>query len=666
MQKRIPIKNHHREIHLITRRTVAALIIILCLLGLLIARLAYLQIYKQDLYTTLATKNWLDLVPVEPTRGLIYDRNGVLLAENIPVFSLDIIPFKVKDLNNTLSTLKKVIALNDNDLSQFRKQLKQHRRFDEIPLKLRLTEAEVAYFAENQYQFPGVQIKARLMRSYPHGKSFSHVLGYVGRINAQELAEIDQTNYSASHYIGKLGIEKYYEEELHGNVGYEEVENDASGKAIRVLKEIKGVPGKNLYLTLDSNLQFAAGRALAGRRGAIVAIQPSTGQILAMVSEPGYDPNIFVTGISKQDYQALQKSEEKPLYNRALRGLYPLASTIKPYLALEGLDSGVVNTDSTIFDPGWFQLRNSSHRFHDWAKHGHGRVNISKAITQSCDVYFYDLSVKMGIRRIDAILNQFGFGSLTGVDLDGELPGIVASPEWKKRMRGERWYDGDTILSSIGQGYMQATPLQLASAVATMANRGQRYIPYLLLGEQMPGKSYQSQQPIPLDPVLLNDKKNWDIVINAMQEVVSTPQGTAHRAFGRDYAYTIAGKTGTGQVSRRRNPNEEDKQEELPERLRDHNLFIAFAPIDKPQIAIAIITENSHVAAETARALFDYYFACMHEKRLPTDASTGTNPAKNCSVMDTEVNSLNVVTDLAGSQQNANRQSEIKIKKTAA
>jgi len=584
-----------------------AIFVITLFIGLLIARLAYLQIYKNTLYTTLSTKNAIDLIPIEPTRGLIYDRNGVLLAENIPVFSLDIIPLQVPNLGKTLAALGKVVDLNDNDISQFKKQLKQRRRFDEIPLKLRLTETEVARFTENQYQFPGVVIKARLMRHYPFGESFSHVLGYVGRINTDELGEIDQINYSASHYIGKLGIEKFYEEELHGNVGYEEVENDASGKPIRILKKISGTPGKNITLTIDSKLQLAAEKAMLGYRGAIVAIQPQTGQVLAMVSEPAYDPNLFVLGITQKDYQELQQSPEKPLYDRALRGLYPLASTIKPYLALEGLESGLTTPDYTIFDTGTFKLPNSSRVWHDWVRRGHGKVNLSRAITSSCDVYFYQLSTKMGIKLMDDILTQFGYGYLTGIDLDGELPGVVASPAWKLKTKGTHWFPGDTTNSSIGQGDMQATPLQLASAVSTMATRGQRYVPFLLLGEQLPGKTYLAHQPTTIDPIILSEKKYWDLVINAMQNVVDSPQGTAYGQFGRGYTYTIAGKTGTGALSKRRIPDEEDKQESMPEKLRDHHLFVAFAPIDDPKIAIAIITENSNNAISIARAILDYY-----------------------------------------------------------
>lgn len=620
MQKRIPIKNPQQEIRLIAQRSMLGLMVICSLVFLLLLRLAFLQLYKHDVYITLSTKNWLDLVPVEPTRGLIYDRNGVLLAENIPVFSLDILPYQVTDWQKTLAGLQKIILLSDSDISQFRKQLKQHRRFDEIPLKLRLTEEEVARFTENQYHFPGVMIKARLMRHYPYGASFSHVLGNVGRINLQELNEIDSINYSASHYIGKLGVEKYYEEELHGKVGYEQVENDASGKPIRVLKEIEGIPGKNIYLTIDSNLQFIAEKALGNHRGAIVAIQPATGQVLAMISKPGYDPNLFVLGINQQDYNALKTSAERPLFNRALRGLYPLASTIKPYLALAGLEEEIINSNTNISDPGWFQIRNTSRRYHDSSPYGHGSVNLNKAILASCDIYFYQLALKMGIHRMDDILTQFGFGALTGIDLDEELTGVVASPEWKQKVKGAHWYEGDTVISGIGQGFMQATPLQIASAAATLANRGQRFMPYLLLGEHTPGSPYVAQSPIPLEPITLKNKNNWDLVINAMQNVVMSPQGTA-RHFGRKHPYTIAAKTGTAQVVSRRNPNEEDNiQEDLPEKLRDHHLFIAFAPIANPKIAVAIVTENSNAAVEAARVIFDYYFktsphAPIYDKR---------------------------------------------------
>ncbi len=625
MRKRIPIKNHYQEVQLITYRCLVVLIFFAVLILSLLLRLAYLQISKHDMYTTLATNNWLGLVPIEPTRGLIYDRNGVLLADNIPVFSLDVVPFEVRNLDNTLTELATLVSLNDEDIFQFKKQLKQHRRFDEIPLKLRLTEQEVARFTENQHRFPGVMIKARLMRTYPFGNTFSHVVGYVGRINTKELAEIDQGNYSASHYIGKQGIEKFYEDELHGHVGYQQAESDASGKPIRILNEIKSTSGKNIYLTLDSGLQLEAEKALKNLRGAIVAIDPANGQVLAMVSNPGFDPNLFVSGISHKDYEALRDSPDRPLYDRALRGLYPLASTIKPYLALQGLNSGIINEDYTIYDPGWFQLPNSSHEYHCWVHTGHGHVNVARAITSSCDTYFYELSTHMGIRRIDTILDKFGFGNLTGIDLDNELAGNVPSPEWKKKTKGANWYEGDTVISAIGQGYFQATPIQIASAVATLANRGKRFMPYLMLREQQAGAPPVEQTPTPLEPIVLANPQYWDIVIDAMRDVVETPQGTAYR-FGRQRTYTVAAKTGTAQVIARRgnNGDNEDLQEQIPERLRDHHLFIAFAPVDHPRLALGIITENSSFAIEAARAIFDYYLGKPQHANRPDLATNKT------------------------------------------
>src|SRR3990167_1908901 len=588
MQKRILIKNPAQEIQLITRRSLVACVVMGILLLSLIFLLGYLQIYKHPLYTTLSKKNWLDLVPLEPTRGLIYDRNGILLAENIPIFSLDLIPYKVKNITKTFNELKKIIDLTDTEILQFQKQRKQHRRFDDIPIKIRLTEEEVVTFSENQYRFPGVIIKARLMRYYPFGEQLSHVLGYVGRINLQEMNEIDPINYSASHYIGKLGIEKHYEEDLHGNVGYEEVENDASGKTIRLLNQVKSTSGESLYLTIDSRLQVFAEQAFKGHRGAVVIIQPSSGQVLAMVSAPSYDPNLFVLGISQKDYQGLMVAEGRPLYNRALRGLYPIASTIKPFLALAGLDSNIITATDTVYDPGWFQLKNSAHIFHDWRRHGHGRVNLEKAIVGSCDTYFFHLATKLGIRRMDSTLKQFGFGEVTELDIDDELEGLVASPEWKRRVKGMSWYEGDTIISSIGQGYMQTTPIQLATAVATLANRGKRVIPTLLLGDKQPGNSYKPQSPILAEDIHLNNSKNWGIVIHAMESVVNSREA-AHR-YGTHPGYTLAGKTGTGQVYSKNYLR--GSQQNLPEKLRDHTLFIAFAPVDKPKIALAIIAEN--------------------------------------------------------------------------
>jgi penicillin-binding protein 2 len=615
MLKHIPIKNHTQEIQLVSQRSVAILTVMAILVLLLILRLAYLQLAQHDVYTTLSQQNSFDLVPLEPTRGLIYDRRGVLIAENIPVFSLDVLPYKVTNLPKALTEMAKIISLSDIEIAQFQKQLKQHRRFDEIPLKLRLSEVEVAKFSENAYRFSGFSVHARLIRHYPLGSALSHVLGYVGRINTEELEDIDTSNYSATNYIGKLGIEKFYEEELHGTVGYEQAENDASGEPIRITNRIKPTHGKNLFLTIDSRLQIAAEKALAGNRGAIVAIQPSTGQVLAIVSQPSYDPNLFVAGISNHDFQTLQQSPDRPLYNRALRGLYPLASTIKPFIALQGLSTGITTPNFTIFDPGWYKLKNSSHLFHDWRHHGHGTINLTRAITSSCDTYFYDLANKLGIQRIDDILSQFGFGELTGIDLGEELPGIIASPQWKRHSKGMPWYEGDTLISGIGQGYMQATPLQLASAIATLATSGKRFAPYLLLETEEPGKitgtTINQQLPTPLNTINLTDNNYWQIIITAMQNVITSPEGTGFHHFGRP-SYSVAAKTGTAQVysfsKRRRESNDDyDNQEKLPEKLRDHSLLIGFAPVEKPEIAIAVIVENSKLASSIARQVLDYY-----------------------------------------------------------
>lgn len=617
MPKRIPIKNHYQEVRLTTRRSLIALVVMLVLVALLIIRLGFLQLARHDLYTTLSKKNWLDLVPIEPKRGLIYDRHGVLLAENIPIFSLDVLPYQLNNIPKTLADIAKIIPLSDADIAQFQKALKEHRRFDEIPLKLRLSENEVATFYENQYRFPGVLIRARLMRYYPSGDSFSHVVGYVGRISPDELQDIDAGNYSASNYIGKSGIEKYYEEDLHGTVGFQQAETDASGQVIRVLKQINPVPGKNIYLTIDSGLQKVAEDALGDFRGAIVAIQPSTGQILAMVSKPGFDPNLFVNGIDEADFKALQESPNRPLYNRAIRGLYPPASTIKPYIAIAGLNTGVITPEFTIFDPGFFQLKNSAHIFHDWRKHGHGTVDLDKAIMSSCDTYFFTLATKLGVVRIDSMLKQFGFGEETGVDLMDEIGGVLPSPEWKRKTSGTAWYPGDTLNMTVGQGFMQVTPLQMAEGISIIANRGKRVTPYLMLGDQEPGKPYIQEQPLQLDPVTLTDPSIWTDVINGMEDVARNPQGTAYSIFGKA-PYTIAGKTGTAQVFSRKSADQDiSNLTALPENLYDHTLFVVFAPADNPQIAIAIIAENSGkgLAAEAhgpsvgiAKKMLDYYF----------------------------------------------------------
>jgi len=620
MTRKLILKDYDQEKRLFQRRLIVAAIVIILLVGLLVFRLIYLQICQHELYSTMSKKNRLEFLPIEPNRGLIYDRNGILLAEDQPVFSLDIIPDKVQNLKKTIADLQKIVNISQNNLDQFYQAFRQHRTFSSIPLKLNLSDEEVARFYVNQYQFPGVIINARMLRYYPLGETMAGVLGYVGRIDNYDLINLDSTNYSASNFIGKNGIEKYYEQQLHGQVGYQQVEIDASGRIVRTLNRTPPIPGDNLYLTVDSRLQSAAKKALSHERGAVVAIEPRSGEVLALVSNPGFDPNLFVQGIDAKQYKKLLTSSAKPMYNRAISGQYPFASIIKPFLALEGLDSDIITPQYTIYDPGWFKLPNTNHIYLDWnwKSGGHGNVNVTKAIIVSSDPFFYNLAVMLGINRIDDILNRFGFGRLTGIDMLDEASGLIPSPKWKMRVFGNSWYTGDTIISGIGQGFMLTTPLQLAQATGTLANRGLRFKPHLLLKLQTSDGQISDQEPVAEDPVMLSRNEAWHVVIKAMQGVVTSeqPWGTARIRFGIHPKYTIAAKTGTGQVysSRSRDENETDVTN-MPKRLRNHSLFIGFAPVRHPQIAVAVIVEHSPIAGTVAREVLDYYFGLhKHEK----------------------------------------------------
>jgi penicillin-binding protein 2 len=580
---------------------VSTLVIILTFF--LFSRLLYLQIIKKNYYTTLSHSNYISLIPLPPPRGLIYDRHGVLLAENIPAFSLVIVPERVKDLNNTVERLQKIIVISASDLSFFNRELKRNHDFDEIPLKLKLTQAEVARFSADQHEFPGVEVKAGLIRYYPKGADFVSILGYVGRINERDVEDLDVSNYAGTNYIGKIGIEKYFEGSLHGTVGYKEVETDASGRDIRLLKEKPPVPGNDLYLTIDAKLQEKAMETLDGKPGAIVVIQPSTGQVLALASSPSYNPNLFVNGVDPKTYEALRTDGAQPLYNRAIRGQYPLASTIKVFIGLEALNRKFIDPYHKIFDPGYYRINDKGRTWRDWR--AHGMVDFVSAIEESCDTYFYQLSVKMGIEPIDAILNAFGFGQYTGIQMNEELPGIVASPDWKLKTTGERWYLGDTLNSSIGQGSMLATPLQLAVATATIANRGYRYQPTLLLGSLSPMGMIMNEVPIELMPVEAS-MQAWNFVIKGMQAVMSGNKGTAAYRFGKSL-YSVAGKTGTAQVYSLKE-GEKYVVANVPLNLRDNSMFIAFAPVDHPKIAIAIAVQNESTAVIFARKIMDAYF----------------------------------------------------------
>lgn len=610
MLKSAIIKNYKEEVRLFTKRSIVLLCGLFFLFLILILRLVYLQVIEQHLYTTLSAQNQLSLMPLVPKRGLIYDRNGVLLAENVPVFSLDVIPDRVKNIQATLQDIAKIISISDIDLEAFNKQLKTHRRFEHIPLKPKLEEVEVAKLYMEKYRFPGVAVTARLMRYYPFLDSMSNVIGFVGRINEHDLKTIDLANYSATNYIGKTGIEKFYENQLHGKIGYQHVEMNASGRSVRVLKRIPPVGGENLYLSLDSKLQAAAEQALGKESGAVVVIKPDNGEVLVLANSPRFDPNLFVRGISNEDYKKLNTAQNRPLFNRAVRGQFPMASTIKPFIALGALETGSITPEASIYDPGWFQLPNTQHIYHDWKPGGHGTVNLSKAISVSCDIFFFRLTVSMGIENINRILDEFGFGKLSGIDMFEELPGLLASPEWKLKNKGKPWYLGDTVVYGIGQGYVLVTPLQLANAVARIANRGQSFQPHLVISTQKPGGQKVNTLPTPNTTLVLHNTSAWQEVIDAMQGVIT--YGTGYR-FGRDAPYTVAAKTGTAQLYHihRVGKTEAANEKNIAKKLQDHSLFIAFAPVDKPKIAMAVIVENSMNASSVARKVLDAYFLTL-------------------------------------------------------
>jgi len=608
------IKNDHFEMQLHHFRLSLLVALLIMLSFVLILRLAWLQFSQYKHYATLSLKNQMSIIPIAPPRGIILDKNGVVLADNIPVYVLEVVPEHVKNLSKTLQRLKQLLpSITDDDIDNFEHARAQNRSYVPIPIKLKLTQEEVAIFASNQHKFPGISIKARLMRYYPLAEKTAHLLGYVGRINVQELQQVDKTNYRATNFIGKTGIEKYYENLLHGSVGYQQVETDVSGRTLRILSKQTPLSGAKIYLTIDSRLQEVAFDALKDKRGAVVAINVNNGAILAMVSSPAYNPNLFVNGISNANYQQLANAPDKPLYNRAVRGLYPPASTVKPFVALAGLDKGIITPATKIYDPGWYRLPGVSHQYRDWKRRGHGVMNLKRAITVSCDTYFYQLGNKMGITAIEDMLVQFGFGQLTHVDLLEEAPGLVPSPSWKRRSKNTHWYPGDTLITSIGQGFMLASPLQLANATASLSQHGRRFRPHLFSKSMHDHGETHKYTPLEEYPVKLKDTAYWTIISEAMQNVISSKEGTGHR-FGRDTSYTVAAKTGTAQVFSG-NQYEKKRYSDIPEALRDHSLFIAFAPIEKPAIAIAVMVENDFVASTVARQVMDAYFEFTNNEK---------------------------------------------------
>jgi penicillin-binding protein 2 len=607
MGKKYTIKNALLESRVFLGRIAAAFAFMLLLSAGLAVRLAYLQIAGHEHYSSLARDNRIKISPIAPTRGVIYDRRGRVLAENIPTFSLELIPEQIADLDDTLKRLRALLDLSDEAIAQFHVQRKRNKSFASTPLLLHLNEEQVAKFAAVRPFYPGVDIYARLVRHYPYGDLAAHVVGYVGRINEDELKTLPLEEYRGTDYVGKIGIEKSYEAQLHGHAGYTEIETNAMARPVNTLREVAPAGGANLYLNLDIDLQKTASDALDIYNGAVVAIEIESGGVLAFASKPGFDPNPFVYGIGRKEYAALQESADQPLYNRALRGQYPPGSTLKPFVALAGLEYQATEFYSRVYCPGYYKLPNSTHRYRDWKKGGHGMVDMRSAITQSCDVYFYDLAMALGIDHIHDFLQKFGFGEKSGIDLVGEKTGLLPSREWKKQHKKQDWYPGETIITGIGQGYMQVTPLQLARATAALARRGKVVTPFIVDRiVNFDGTVIEpaaEAQTIPLQP------KNIDNIIAAMIDVVHSGSGTAKK-IGVGLNYRIAGKTGTAQVFSVKQ-QEKYNESQIDFKLRDHALFIAFAPADDPKIAVAVIAENGghggSVAAPIAAQVIKQY-----------------------------------------------------------
>ena len=602
----IQIKDYLRETRLFNARISVIAVIVGVLVFVLFVRLAYLQLVNYRYYATLSQANRINPVPIPPVRGLLLDRNGVILAQNYPVMTLEIIPDQVKDMEALLQEIGQLVALNEKDIKLFRKLLRERPRFESLTLRTHLTDEEAARFAVNRYRLNGAELRARLQRHYPLGSLAVHALGYVARINEDEADTIDKSAYRGTQHIGKLGIEASYEDSLLGKVGFEKIETDAHGRAIRTLERIAPVAGLNLRLTLDARMQQLAEQLLGNYKGAVIALDPKTGAVLTFASTPTYDPNPFVNGIDTDSYQALRDNPNKPLVNRALNGKYSPGSTIKAFLGLAALE---FNQTSSAVCPGWYSLPGDTHRFRCWKKAGHGVVNLHDAVVQSCDVFFYRLAVALGPERIKDFLSSFGFGAKTGIDLPGESEGLLPSPEWKKA-RGQPWYPGETVVMGIGQGQLLVTPLQLATAMASIANHGVGMQPHLLQAIEDPGThSVTPFKPVTDFTLKLHDPLHLETTIKNLTDVVNAEGGTA-RGIGWNAPYKIAGKTGTAQV-KSIGQGESYNEKTTAENLRDHALFIAFAPVEDPRIAIAVIVENGghggSTAAPIARKLMDLY-----------------------------------------------------------
>ena len=614
-----PLRDAVHEHAMFRQRALTGFAIISCAFMVLTGRFFYLQVLKHEEFVTRSEANRVKLNALPPNRGLIFDRNGVVIADNQPAYRLELTPEQVPDVDATLFELQKIINISQDDIERFRRLRKARHSFSSIPLRLRLSDAEVARFAVDRHRFPGVDNVAYQNRVYPDGASLAHLLGYVGRLDVSDLNKVDASQYSATTHIGKTGIERYYEGRLHGEVGYERVETNAAGRVLKIIERTPPRSGENLHLTIDAHLQRVAESALGEYAGAVVAVDPRSGELLAMVSLPAYDPNLFVNGVSSQHYRELEQSPTQPLFNRALQGGYEPGSTLKPYIGLAGLELGLRTPDQTVLSKGYFQLPGQQRRYHDWKREGHGQTDLVQALGQSVNTYFYELAVELGIDRLHSYLSQFGFGTRTGIDLDWESAGILPSREWKRRVHGQPWYPGETVISGIGQGFNVATPLQLAQAVALLAARGRMTGIHLLKGTRDP---ITQQVELPVYKQLnvpMQNALNWETIVIGMREAVHGLRGTAHAIALDNPPFEMAGKTGTAQVYGLAE-DEEYVAEEVAEHLRHHALFIAFAPVDSPRIAIAVVVEHggggSRVAAPIARQVIDAWLSL--ETGMPT------------------------------------------------
>lgn len=609
LKHRPTIRDHSAEANLFARRAFVGFVFVLGLVAVLLSNLYTIQVEDHQDYQTRSNDNRIKVIPIAPNRGLIYDRNGVLLAENKPVYNLEVIPEEVDDLDESLDQISKIIAITEQEKQDFLKDIKHTRRFKSQVLKARLDETEVAKFSVNQHKFPGFSIEARLARYYPFDDTLTHALGYVAKLNRKELNQLEQedraTNYRATHDIGKLGIEKYYEETLHGKVGSQRVEVNNRGRVIRTLSMTQPQPGSDLVLTLDVGLQQIAQHALKDMRGAVVVMDAKDGGVLALYSNPSYDPNLFVHGISSKNYKALL-NQDRPLINRTTQGRYAPASTVKPLMAVLALEENIVNESTSMWDPGFFQIPNVEHKWRDWKRWGHGHVDVYKAIEESCDTYFYDAAYRLGITKISDFMARFGYGDLSGIDIHEETTAILPSKEWKEGRFKESWWRGDTISVGIGQGYWTATPIQIANATNILVNRGINHPPHLVQVIKKDNDITQinnEEKP----PVILKDPRHWQVSLDAMHNTVQKISGTAHKAF-KGTNYDSAGKTGTAQVVSIAQGERYDA-ESLKERQRDNTIYVGFAPYSDPKIVVSVVLENNHGGIQIARQLMDYYFA---------------------------------------------------------